>query len=205
MSAASDHPELLSIARDLCAENGARLVYLTIFGSTLYGTEITGKSDLDVRGLSSRRRNLWSSGQRSTACTFPVRTAPGATVRETGMSIFFPSSAGCSNCCRRGKSARWICFFRHPLPGACSFPHPVWPRCLPNRSGSSIPGREKPVLPTASDRQKNTASAGHGSVRCALLLAGPWNSAPKGRRQGGWQKSCLICQGPVQTADSASS
>ena len=51
MSAASDHPELLSIARDLCAENGARLVYLTIFGSTLYGTEIPGKSDLDVRGL----------------------------------------------------------------------------------------------------------------------------------------------------------
>lgn len=37
-------------ALELCAVNDAKLVYLTVFGSELYGTS-TGKSDLDVRGI----------------------------------------------------------------------------------------------------------------------------------------------------------
>ena len=35
----------------LCADHGASLLFLTLFGSTLYGTATPGKSDLDVRGV----------------------------------------------------------------------------------------------------------------------------------------------------------
>lgn len=38
-------------AQTLCRERGASLLYLTLFGSTLYGTEAPGTSDLDVRGI----------------------------------------------------------------------------------------------------------------------------------------------------------
>lgn len=38
-------------AEELCRENGASLLYLTLFGSTLYGTETPGKSDVDIRGI----------------------------------------------------------------------------------------------------------------------------------------------------------
>lgn len=42
---------LLEQAQALCHEHGASLLFLTMFGSTLYGTETPGKSDLDVRGI----------------------------------------------------------------------------------------------------------------------------------------------------------
>ncbi|MDR1875471.1 MAG: nucleotidyltransferase domain-containing protein [Synergistaceae bacterium] len=42
---------IIDKARSLCAENEAKLVYLTLYGSTLYGTRVPGKSDVDVRGL----------------------------------------------------------------------------------------------------------------------------------------------------------
>ena len=38
-------------ARALCAGCGAELLYLTLFGATLYGTERPGASDIDVRGI----------------------------------------------------------------------------------------------------------------------------------------------------------
>jgi predicted nucleotidyltransferase len=42
---------LLEQARALCHEHGASLLFLTLFGSTLYGTETPGKSDCDLRGI----------------------------------------------------------------------------------------------------------------------------------------------------------
>ena len=43
--------ELLEKARALCAERKAGLLFLTEFGGRLYGTDIPGRSDLDVRGV----------------------------------------------------------------------------------------------------------------------------------------------------------
>jgi predicted nucleotidyltransferase len=43
--------ESLRHAHRMCAEHGASLLFLTLFGSTLYGTEKPGTSDLDVRGV----------------------------------------------------------------------------------------------------------------------------------------------------------
>ena len=43
--------KLKELATNLCRENDAELLYLTLFGSTLYGTELPGKSDIDVRGI----------------------------------------------------------------------------------------------------------------------------------------------------------
>ena len=42
---------LLDKARALCDEHGATLLFLTLFGSTLYGTATPGTSDMDVRGI----------------------------------------------------------------------------------------------------------------------------------------------------------
>ncbi|MDR3363218.1 MAG: nucleotidyltransferase domain-containing protein [Desulfovibrio sp.] len=42
---------LIRQAESLCRENGASPLFLTLFGSSLYGTEMPGKSDLDVRGI----------------------------------------------------------------------------------------------------------------------------------------------------------
>lgn len=42
---------LVEHAQSLCRENTATLLYLTLFGSTLYGTDLPGKSDVDVRGI----------------------------------------------------------------------------------------------------------------------------------------------------------
>ncbi|MDR1921838.1 MAG: nucleotidyltransferase domain-containing protein [Candidatus Adiutrix sp.] len=42
---------LIRQAEALCREHGASLLFLTLFGSSLYGTETPGKSDLDVRGI----------------------------------------------------------------------------------------------------------------------------------------------------------
>ena len=38
-------------AETICRENGASLLFLTLFGSSLYGTETPGASDLDIRGI----------------------------------------------------------------------------------------------------------------------------------------------------------
>ena len=38
-------------AEALCRENKASLLFLTLFGSSLYGTETPGKSDVDIRGI----------------------------------------------------------------------------------------------------------------------------------------------------------
>ena len=43
--------ELVAQAKELCRAHDARLLFLTLFGATLYGTELPGKSDLDVRGV----------------------------------------------------------------------------------------------------------------------------------------------------------
>jgi predicted nucleotidyltransferase len=42
---------LLDQARALCRGQGASLLFLTFFGSTLYGTETPGRSDVDARGI----------------------------------------------------------------------------------------------------------------------------------------------------------
>lgn len=46
-----DRQRLVEQAHTLCRKSGASLLYLTLFGSTLYGTERPGKSDLDLRGV----------------------------------------------------------------------------------------------------------------------------------------------------------
>ncbi|MDR1360033.1 MAG: nucleotidyltransferase domain-containing protein [Deltaproteobacteria bacterium] len=51
MTRLADRSLLLEQARALCREHGASLLFLTLFGSTLYGTETPGKSDLDARGI----------------------------------------------------------------------------------------------------------------------------------------------------------
>ena len=51
MTQRPDHAPLLEQAQALCREHGASLLFLTLFGSTLYGTETPGKSDVDVRGI----------------------------------------------------------------------------------------------------------------------------------------------------------
>ncbi|MDR1489191.1 MAG: nucleotidyltransferase domain-containing protein [Desulfovibrio sp.] len=51
MKQPSGHSFLIEQAQTLCREHGASLLFLTLFGSTLYGTETPGKSDVDVRGI----------------------------------------------------------------------------------------------------------------------------------------------------------
>ncbi len=38
-------------AEELCRQNNATLLFLTLFGSSLYGTQSPGKSDVDIRGI----------------------------------------------------------------------------------------------------------------------------------------------------------
>ena len=38
-------------AQELCQQNGVELLYMTLFGSSLYGTATPGKSDLDIKGI----------------------------------------------------------------------------------------------------------------------------------------------------------
>ena len=38
-------------AQELCKQHGATLLFLTLFGSSLYGTGSPGKSDVDIRGI----------------------------------------------------------------------------------------------------------------------------------------------------------
>ncbi|MDR1658765.1 MAG: nucleotidyltransferase domain-containing protein, partial [Desulfovibrio sp.] len=51
MTQHTEYSLLLEQARTLCREHDASLLFLTLFGSTLYGTETPGKSDLDARGV----------------------------------------------------------------------------------------------------------------------------------------------------------
>jgi len=51
MTLRAEYINLVEQAQLLCREHGASLLYLTLFGSTLYGTESAGKSDVDVRGI----------------------------------------------------------------------------------------------------------------------------------------------------------
>ena len=46
-----EYADLISQTQTLCREQGASLLFLTLFGSTLYGTESPGKSDVDARGI----------------------------------------------------------------------------------------------------------------------------------------------------------
>jgi len=46
-----DHSCLFEQAKTLCREYDVSLLFLTLFGSTLYGTETPGTSDVDVRGI----------------------------------------------------------------------------------------------------------------------------------------------------------
>ncbi|MCL2457405.1 MAG: nucleotidyltransferase domain-containing protein [Desulfobulbus sp.] len=46
-----EHFLLLEQAQALCREHDATLLFLTLFGATLYGTVTPGKSDVDVRGI----------------------------------------------------------------------------------------------------------------------------------------------------------
>ncbi len=51
MTQSVDRQQLVEQAQMLCREQDASLLYLTLFGSTLYGTEMPDKSDLDLRGV----------------------------------------------------------------------------------------------------------------------------------------------------------
>lgn len=51
MTSYVDRQQLVEQAHSLCRESGASLLYLTLFGSSLYGMEMPGKSDLDLRGI----------------------------------------------------------------------------------------------------------------------------------------------------------
>lgn len=51
MNATIDKLALKQKAEELCRQRGAELVFLTVFGSDLYGTAIAGGSDLDLRGI----------------------------------------------------------------------------------------------------------------------------------------------------------
>lgn len=69
-------------AEALCRENRASLLFLTLVGSSLYGTRVDGSSDLDIRGLflpnqeslalgeapDSLRWSNGDAGRRNTAC-----------------------------------------------------------------------------------------------------------------------------------------
>lgn len=43
--------EIVEFVQDLCKKNNCKLLYLTIFGSNLYGTNISDKSDIDIKGI----------------------------------------------------------------------------------------------------------------------------------------------------------
>ena len=46
----AQYEKIMRQAKELCREKGAELMFLTVFGSSLYGTAIEGSSDLDIRG-----------------------------------------------------------------------------------------------------------------------------------------------------------
>ena len=51
MTSQTEYAALVEQTRELCREHDATLLLLTLFGSTLYGTESPGKSDVDARGI----------------------------------------------------------------------------------------------------------------------------------------------------------
>ncbi|MDL2259649.1 nucleotidyltransferase domain-containing protein [Deltaproteobacteria bacterium OttesenSCG-928-K17] len=51
MNQSLDKTALLRRVDDLCRQRGVRLLYLTLFGSALYGTDRPDRSDVDLRGV----------------------------------------------------------------------------------------------------------------------------------------------------------
>lgn len=47
----AEYSSFLEQAQALCRQHDARLLFLTFFGSILYGTATPGKSDVDLRGI----------------------------------------------------------------------------------------------------------------------------------------------------------
>ena len=68
---------LVEQAQELCREHDASLLFLTLFGATLYGTETPGKSDLDVRGLFLPSLESLTSGQAPHSLHFSTGGAKG--------------------------------------------------------------------------------------------------------------------------------
>lgn len=54
----------------LCSRNNCTLLYASYFGSTLYGTSITGKSDLDIKGLFLPAKETMLLGNNQKSITF---------------------------------------------------------------------------------------------------------------------------------------
>ena len=46
-----EYSQYFAQAEELCRQNNATLLFLTLFGSSLYGTQSPGKSDIDIRGI----------------------------------------------------------------------------------------------------------------------------------------------------------
>lgn len=69
--------DILGCVTALCHENSARLLYLSKFGSELYGTAIPGKSDTDIKGvfLPDKKKILLGRGKRH--LTFKTGTDNG--------------------------------------------------------------------------------------------------------------------------------
>lgn len=61
----SSQAALVEQAKELCRGRDASLLFLTLFGGTLYGTTTPGKSDLDVRGVFLPSRESLALGQAS--------------------------------------------------------------------------------------------------------------------------------------------
>ena len=86
---------ITELAKKLCEENNAALLYLTACGSTLYGTEIDGKSDLDVRGVFLPNAESIVLGKPATASTARREKAFPGTAAAMWTWISGRSSTGC--------------------------------------------------------------------------------------------------------------
>lgn len=62
--------DLLLLAQDFCEKHDVSLVYLTRFGSSLYGTDLPGKSDIDIKGLFLPSRKSLLLGKAPTSLHF---------------------------------------------------------------------------------------------------------------------------------------
>ena len=77
-----DRAALIERAQGLCRERGASLLFLTLFGATLYGTATPGKSDLDVRGVFLPSPESLNLGRTPHSLHFSTRTAEGKNAAE---------------------------------------------------------------------------------------------------------------------------
>ena len=90
----------IALGRALASEAGGRLLFLTVFGSVLYGTDIPGRSDEDVRGV-----------YLPAPCTDPLH-APG--LHYSSAATFCRWTAGFCLICPAVTPGRWI--FSTPPP-----------------------------------------------------------------------------------------